>query len=152
MSYNDSAFYVAETNRKNRLKAPLKPFVGILSGRNAPLIKSNDSAIGWFSLAGVLDVFSPMVGGWSIAAIQDATLLGQARPLAPTRRRPEAGLLHHSDRGRTSTSQSSQALLQQEGLRARSNPETFYLPVCESPSVRTSNVLTPLFPRLAQRG
>jgi hypothetical protein len=40
MSYNDSAFYVAETNRKNRLKAPLKPFVGILSGRNAPLIKS----------------------------------------------------------------------------------------------------------------
>jgi hypothetical protein len=39
MSYNDSAFYVAETNRKNRLKAPLKPFVGILSGRNAPLIR-----------------------------------------------------------------------------------------------------------------
>jgi hypothetical protein len=44
MSYNDSAFYVAEANRKNRLKAPLKPFVGIISGRNAPLIiKSNDS-------------------------------------------------------------------------------------------------------------
>ncbi len=45
MSYNDSAFYVAETNRKNRLKALLKPFVGILSGRNAPLIKSNDIAV-----------------------------------------------------------------------------------------------------------
>ena len=43
MSYNDSAFYVAETNRKNRLKAPLKPFIGILSGRNGPLIKSNDN-------------------------------------------------------------------------------------------------------------
>jgi hypothetical protein len=38
MSYNDSAFYVAETNRKNRLKAPLKPFIGIISGRNGPLI------------------------------------------------------------------------------------------------------------------
>jgi hypothetical protein len=48
MSYNDSAFYVAETNRKNRLKAPLKPFVGILSGRNAPLIKSNDKEIPHF--------------------------------------------------------------------------------------------------------
>ncbi len=53
-----------------------------------------------------------------MAAIQDATLVGQARPLALTRRRPEAGLLHHSDRGRTSTSESSQALLQREGMRA----------------------------------
>src|SRR5438874_8942212 len=43
MSYDDSAFYVAEANRKNHLKAPLKPFVGILSGRNAPVIKSNDT-------------------------------------------------------------------------------------------------------------
>jgi hypothetical protein len=48
MSYNDSAFYVAETNRKNRLKASLKPFVGTLSGRNAPLIKSNDKTPGCF--------------------------------------------------------------------------------------------------------
>ena len=76
------------------------------------------TAEGWFSLALVLDVFSGMVGGWSMAAIQDATLVGQTRPLALTRRRPEAGLLHHSDRGRTSTSESSQALLQQEGMRA----------------------------------
>src|SRR6266699_5865231 len=75
-------------------------------------------AIGRFSLAVVPDVFSPMVGGWSMAAIQDATLVEQARPLALTRRRPEAGLLHHSDRGRTSTSESSQALLQREGMRA----------------------------------
>jgi hypothetical protein len=29
MSYNDSALYVAETNRKNRLKAPLKAFVRV---------------------------------------------------------------------------------------------------------------------------
>ena len=38
-----ASHYVAETNRKNRLKAPLKPFIGILSGRNGPLIKSNDN-------------------------------------------------------------------------------------------------------------
>ena len=33
---------------------------------------------GWLSLAVVLDLFSRMVGGWSMAAMQDATLVGQA--------------------------------------------------------------------------
>ena len=42
MSYNVSAFYVAETFIKNRLDALLKPIVRNLSGGNAPLIKSND--------------------------------------------------------------------------------------------------------------
>ena len=36
--------------------------------------------------------------------------------MAITRRRPQAGFLHHSDRGSTSTSQSYQALLRQEGM------------------------------------
>ena len=53
-----------------------------------------------------------------MAAIQDATLVVQARPLALTRRGPEAGLLHHSDRGSTYTSESYQALLQQQGMQA----------------------------------
>ena len=53
-----------------------------------------------------------------MAAIQDATLVVQALEMAVTRRRPEAGLLHHSDRGSTYTSESYQALLQQEGRRA----------------------------------
>ena len=53
-----------------------------------------------------------------MAAIQDATLVVQALQMAVTRRRPEAGLLHHSDRGSTYTSESYQALLQQEGIRA----------------------------------
>ena len=39
MSYDVSAYYAAETHRKNRLKALHKPTVGILSGRNAPLIR-----------------------------------------------------------------------------------------------------------------
>jgi hypothetical protein len=45
MSYNVSAFYVAETSMRNRLKALLKPTVGILSGRNAPLIMTNDTDV-----------------------------------------------------------------------------------------------------------
>ena len=53
-----------------------------------------------------------------MAAIQDATLVVQALQMALTRRRPEAGLLHHSDRGSTYTSESYQALLQQQGMQA----------------------------------
>ena len=53
-----------------------------------------------------------------MSAIQDATLVAQALPMAVACRRPQAGVLHHSDRGSTSTSDSYQALLQQEGMRA----------------------------------
>lgn len=66
---------------------------------------------GWLFLAVVLDVFSRMVVGWSMAAIQDATLVVQALQMAVARRCPQAGLLHHSDRGSTYTSESYQALL-----------------------------------------
>lgn len=59
------------------------------------------TAEGWLSLAVVLDVFSRMVIGWSMAATQDATLVLQARLLAVARRRAEVGLLHHADRGST---------------------------------------------------
>ena len=55
---------------------------------------------------------------WSMAAIQDASLVAQALQMAVTRRCPQAGLLHHSDRGSTYTSESYQALLQQEGMQA----------------------------------
>ena len=53
-----------------------------------------------------------------MAAIQDASLVAQALQMAVTRRCPQAGLLHHSDRGSTYTSESYQALLQQEGMQA----------------------------------
>jgi transposase InsO family protein len=72
---------------------------------------------GWLYLAVVLDLFSRLVVGWSMAALQDATLVVQALQMALARRRPQAGLLHHSDRGSTYTSQSYQALLEQEGMR-----------------------------------
>jgi putative transposase len=76
------------------------------------------TAEGWLYLAVVLDLFSRMVVGWSMAAIQDATLVVQALQMALARRRPQAGLLHHSDQGSTYTSESYQALLRQEGMRA----------------------------------
>jgi putative transposase len=75
------------------------------------------TAEGWLYLAVVLDLFSRMVVGWSMAAIQDATLVVQALRMARARRRPQAGLLHHSDRGSTYTSESYQELLEQAGMR-----------------------------------
>jgi len=53
-----------------------------------------------------------------MAATQDATLVVQALRMAVARRRPQAGLLHHTDRGSTYTSESYQALLPQEGMVA----------------------------------
>src|SRR5947209_18449679 len=75
------------------------------------------TAEGWLYLAVVLDLFSRLVVGWSMAAIQDATLVTQALRMAVTRRRPQAGLLHHSDRGSTYTSEDYQSLLRQEGMQ-----------------------------------
>ena len=60
---------------------------------------------GWLYLAVVLDLFSRMVVGWAMAAMQDAPLVEQTLRMALVRRRPQAGLLHHSDRGSTYTSE-----------------------------------------------
>jgi len=75
------------------------------------------TAEGWLYLAGVLDLFSRMVVGWSMAALQEATLVGQALHMALARRRPQVGVLHHSDRGSTYSSGSYQAMLQHEAVQ-----------------------------------
>jgi putative transposase len=72
---------------------------------------------GWLYLAVVLDLFSRLVVGWSMASIHDTTLVEQALQMALARRSPQAGLLHHSDRGSTYTAESYQAILKQEGIQ-----------------------------------
>ena len=57
------------------------------------------TAEGWLYLAVVLDIFSRMVVGWAMDAHRDEELVEQAARMALTRRHPEPGLLHHSDRG-----------------------------------------------------
>ena len=49
-------------------------------------------------LAAILDLFSRVVVGWAISAVNDRHLVIQALEMALKRRCPEAGLLHHSDR------------------------------------------------------
>ena len=54
---------------------------------------------GWLYLAAVQDAYSPAIVGWSMATHMRATLVVDALKMAIARRRPEPGLIHHSDQG-----------------------------------------------------
>jgi putative transposase len=54
---------------------------------------------GWLYLAIVLDAFSRRVVGWAMAEHLRTELVLDALDMAIWRRRPTAGLVHHSDRG-----------------------------------------------------
>jgi putative transposase len=59
---------------------------------------------GFLYLAVVLDAFSRRVVGWSMAGHLRTGLICDALDMAISVRRPEAGLIHHSDRGTQYTS------------------------------------------------
>jgi putative transposase len=54
---------------------------------------------GFVYLAAILDLFSRRVVGWAISAKIDTELCLEALNIAIEKRRPSAGLIHHSDRG-----------------------------------------------------
>ncbi len=54
---------------------------------------------GWLYLAVVMDLFSRRIVGWSMRPHLQAQLACEALSMALHARRPDAGLLHHSDRG-----------------------------------------------------
>jgi putative transposase len=54
---------------------------------------------GWLYLAAVQDAFSRMIVGWAMAEHMRADLVVEALQMALARRRPETGLVHHSDQG-----------------------------------------------------
>jgi putative transposase len=54
---------------------------------------------GWLYLAAVQDLYSRRIVGWSMANHLRAELVVDALGMAVSRRRPEAGLIHHSDQG-----------------------------------------------------
>jgi putative transposase len=66
---------------------------------------------GWVYLATILDLFSRAVVGWSIDTSLSTRLPLTALDAAIQRRRPDAGLLHHSDRGCQYTSDDYRAAL-----------------------------------------
>ena len=54
---------------------------------------------GWVYPAAVQDAFSRRIVGWSMAEHMRTDLVTDALLMAVKRRRPEPGLIHHSDRG-----------------------------------------------------
>ena len=54
---------------------------------------------GWLYLAAVIDLFSRQVVGWSLQPHMPAGLVKDALAMAWWRRRPQPGLIFHSDRG-----------------------------------------------------
>jgi putative transposase len=71
---------------------------------------------GWLYLAAVIDLCSRRVVGWSMADHMEADLVADALRMALARRRPDAGLLHHSDRGSQYASDDYQHLLASHGI------------------------------------
>jgi transposase InsO family protein len=71
---------------------------------------------GWLYLAVVEDLFSRMIVGWSMADHMESRLVVDALDMAVTRRRPDAGVLAHSDRGSQYASEHYQQALAAAGL------------------------------------
>ena len=67
-------------------------------------------------LAAILDLFSRLVVGWAVSAMNDRHLTLQALQKALKRRCPDTGLLHHSDQGSTYASEDYQRVLEAHGI------------------------------------
>jgi transposase InsO family protein len=67
-------------------------------------------------LAAIVDLFSRLVVGWALSAVNDRHLVLRALEMALRRRCPDAGLLHHSDRGSPYASEDYQKVLDAHGI------------------------------------
>lgn len=95
-------------NRAFNLKAPNRAWVADIT-----YLWTQE---GWLYIAAVVDLFSRRVVGWAMAEHMRETLVTDALQMALGRRRPQAGLLHHSDQGAQYASASYQALLREAGI------------------------------------
>ena len=71
---------------------------------------------GFLHLAFVLDVYSRRIVGWTMASHLRAELVVGALEMAVWRRKPAAGLVHHSDRGTQYTALSFGKRLEEAGI------------------------------------
>jgi putative transposase len=71
---------------------------------------------GWAYVAIILDLFSRSVVGWAIDAVATTHFVLTALDAAVRLRRPDAGLLHHSDRGCQYTSAAYRQRLAELGI------------------------------------
>lgn len=73
---------------------------------------------GWLYLALVLDLWSRKIVGWAMADHLRSELVVAALQMAQTQRRPDQGLLVHSDRGTQYASQETREFLEHHGWEA----------------------------------
>ena len=66
---------------------------------------------GWLYLAAVLDIYSRKVVGWAMDKHMEQGLVASALQMATAQRRPDRGVLHHSDRGSQYAAHDYQQLL-----------------------------------------
>lgn len=72
---------------------------------------------GWDYLATVKDLFNREIVGWAVSSTMTRDLVIKALTNAIQKRRPQAGLIHHSDRGVQYCSNDYQALLAKHKMR-----------------------------------
>lgn len=71
---------------------------------------------GWLYVAGVMDLCSRKIIGWSMAEHMRADVVADALNMALAARRPGSGLVHHSDRGVQYACEDYQTLLRARGI------------------------------------
>jgi transposase InsO family protein len=71
---------------------------------------------GKFYLAAIADLYARFVVGWAVSAVNDRHLTIAALDQALRSRCPDAGLLHHSDKGCTYASEDYQEVLRDHGI------------------------------------
>jgi transposase InsO family protein len=76
---------------------------------------------GWLYLAAILDLYTRRIVGWAMSDRMTSDLTIAALEMALLQRRPDAGLIHHSEQGRQYTDQEYQALLKNHGIHTSMN-------------------------------
>jgi putative transposase len=71
---------------------------------------------GWLYLATVIDLFSRRVVGWSMSNRMTADLVNNALLAALCKRKPDKGLIWHTDRGSQYASNSHRKILNENGI------------------------------------
>ncbi len=100
-------------NRLAQLPAPTQPNKVWLTD-----ITYVPTGEGWLYLAGVLDAYSRALIGWAMGSTLDTAVPLAALLMAVQHRKPEPGLIHHSDRGCQYASQTYRQTLAAHGLQA----------------------------------
>ncbi len=104
------------TRQNSRTKASENMLKGNFSSERENRIWTSDitylwTSEGWLYLAVIMDVYSRKIVGWSLGSSLSKQLVVKALIMAIVHRKPEAGIIFHSDRGSQYTSNSVRNLL-----------------------------------------